>query len=167
MEKIYHHKLKEISPLIQKQNFAATDYMILEKVDAIEFKEYSSLKFEDWEKGTIFSTAKQLKWRRLGDEYFILLSGEDIESDEMENFIKVTSKDESVILWGWRSEKMDEDEKFAKTDYIEFQMPVRFSYPIVSKYRIALNLKIQKNDKNETVGYRFTCLSEEARYEPV
>lgn len=164
MERIYHHKLRKISPLIQKLNFDATDYMILEKVDAIKFENFSLVPFEDWEKGTIFSAEMQFKWRRLGDEYYILLSGENIEPDELENFDEVVTENDSVILWGWHSNNMKD---FPENEYIEFQMPRTLSYPIVSNFRICLNLKIQKNKENEIVGYRFISLSEEARHESV
>ena len=162
MEKIYSLQLGEISPLIEKLSFDAADYMIIEKVDAIKIENFTPLSFEEWEKGTIFSSTKQFKWRKLENKFHVIYSGDDVVLNDQESFVETNTENDSVILWGWRSDKMLD---FSPNEYIEFQIPKTLSYPVESHFRVRLKFKIQKNQNKEIIGYRFMELCEEKRNE--
>lgn len=159
MEKISFITQKEISALVQDFHFNANDFMILERIEEIRFEHFQPEMFEEWEKGTIFSATKQIRWRKIADEFWIVCSGEELPDHVNTTDDIVNIDDDSVILWGQRSPGMSD---FPKNQYIELPIPRILPYPIESKYRIRLNFKVQKNKFGDTLGFRFITLSEEA-----
>jgi len=160
MEKIYTLQVDEISPLIKQAGFSDTDYMLLEKIDCINLKTFNSESFEKWDKGIIFSRDKELKWRSIEDKFYVVYSGDNIAPPE--NFNELTDAvtdaiDFPVILWGQRSKKM---KGFPKDHYIEIPIPKELQYPIESAFRVKISLRIQKNKKDEIIGYRFSAIEE-------
>ncbi|MFX0136055.1 MAG: hypothetical protein ACFFDN_20610, partial [Candidatus Hodarchaeota archaeon] len=100
MERIYNLKVQEISPLIKNLAFNSSDYMILENIDDIKFDHYHATKFEDWEKGYIFSNEREFKWRKINEFFWLLYSGENILMDSQDHFITPEMDEDSVLLWG-------------------------------------------------------------------
>jgi len=140
--------------------------MLLEKIDVIKFEKFKPETFEGWEKGIIFSKNKEFKWRKIDNSFYIVFSGEDIpEPKDFNNFTnaEIEENDFPVILWGQRSEKMTD---FPPNQYIELPIPIKLEYPIESDFRIKIKLKIQKNDKGNKIGYRFSGI-EEVHHESV
>ena len=167
MEKIYTLQTDKISSIIEGIGFTASDFMVLEKIDRIKFEKFKPETFEDWEKGIIFSKDKEFKWRRIEDKFYIVFSGEDIplpDGFKEPQGIDIKVENSPVILWGQRSDKMQD---FPKNHYIELPIPKALEYPIESNFRVKIRLRIQKSSKGEIIGYRFSGLNEEAYHESV
>ena len=161
MEKIYTGLVDEITELIKDVGFSSSDYMILEKVDDIKFENYNLENFEGWEKGIIFSENGEFKWREINGSFNVVFSGNDVSCKSLQEVDGAITGEEifSVILWGQQSPEMQD---FRENEYIELPIPKVLSYPIKSKYRVKVIIKIQKNSDGEAIGYRFSGLSEEA-----
>ena len=163
MEKIYAGVVDEISEVIKGIAFASSDYMILEKVDDIKFENFDLQSFENWEKGIIFSENKEFKWRRIDEKFHVVFSGNDVSHTILQLLDEEAQADTEgfpVILWGQQSPEMQD---FQENEYVELPIPKILSYPIKSKYRVKIILKVQKNENDEIIGYRFSGISEEAK----
>ena len=164
MEKIYTFPTDKISPLIKEIGFNSADYMILEKVDDITFDNFQEKAFEEWEKGIIFSNKMEFKWRKVDAQFHVVFSGDDVSfsGDVKPEQVKIAETDFPVLLWGQRSPQMSD---FPAREYIELPIPRKLPYPIESDFRIKIQLKVQKNGKDEIIGYRFSELCKEAHHE--
>lgn len=115
---------------------------------------------EKSEQGRIFSPESELQWRRIGDKLRLVYLGEVPPPEGLEDCSKeldgLQQEKDEFFLWGRRTD--------LENEWIEQQVPVRFTYPITgnsfSRGRIKLVVEKWIDPSGYPIFSRYQTLEE-------
>lgn len=153
---------------IKNQTWQTTPIVIAFTLEHAYFQDFkfNDKLFGQTTEGRIFSEEGEIKWRRLGEKLRVVYLGTGVPPQNLINYTSELDnlvKEEDLahfILWGRRYVK----DGFRTNEWIEHQVPHRFTYPFVKNdsvnNRIGIRVENWVNNVKETKFSRYHNITE-------